>query len=232
MGRTTVITQPTYLPWLGYFEQIARADVFIFLDTVQFVKRSWHSRNRLKGFRDKPFWLTVPVQVKSQRTPLVKVRISPDRPQWRKKNLESIRVHLGKAPYLDSLFPFIEELIETDFELLIDLNIAMIKMFSEILSLKTKFMRASDLRAEGSRNKLLLNLCKLVGTEVYYTAFGSKDYMEKEENIFEENGVEVRYQMWQHPIYQQQGKTFVSHLSVVDALMNIGPESTRALLTD
>ena len=93
-----VVTQPTYLPWLGYFEQLARADVFVFLDTVQFARRSWQSRNRLKDSRDQSFWLTVPVTKQPRETALRDIRIHATE-NWADSHLSSLQYHLGKAPY-------------------------------------------------------------------------------------------------------------------------------------
>jgi WbqC-like protein family len=229
---TAVITQPTYLPWIGYFEQIARADVFVFLDTVQFVARSWHSRNRLKGTDGEPFWLSIPVAAHRRTARLMDIRISENQQRWRTKHLRSIRTHLGSAPYFKSLYPKVEEWISAEYEYLVDLNIAGIKMLSALLHLSPAFGRASELNVGGERTQLLVNLCKQLGANRYYSSAGSRAYMHAETHLFAEAGVEVVYQMWQHPIYPQHGTHFVSHLSVIDALMNIGPQATRSLIKD
>lgn len=228
MATTAVITQPTYMPWLGYFEQVARADVFVFLDSVQFVRRNWDSRNRLKGKDGRCMWLTVPVMAHRRSAPMSAIRISPDQPQWRKKHLRSIQVHLGAAPYFEPNFPYIGDWINGDHEHLADLNIAGIKLFARLLGLAPRFMRSSELNAQGDRTALLVNICKQVGADRYYSSFGAKVYMEKEEHLFAEAGIDLAYQTWEHPTYRQLGDDFVSHLSVVDALMNIGAAATRA----
>lgn len=228
--RTVVITQPTHLPWLGYFEQVARADVFVFLDTVQFVSRSWDCRNRLKGSDGQPFWLTVPVMAHSKTARFSEILISRDQLQWRRKHLRSIQVHLGSAPYFHSLFSRVEEWITGEYEYLVDLNIAGIKMFSELLNLSPHFVRASELNPEDHRTRMLVSLCKQVGANRYYSSAGSKAYIEEEKDLFADAGIEVFYQTWQHPIYMQRGAGFVSHLSVLDALMNIGAQATRSMI--
>ena len=231
-ARTAVITQPTYLPWLGYFEQIAKADVFVFLDTVQFLGRSWHSRNRLKGSDGQPFWLTIPVAAHPQTARLIDIRISADQRQWRTKHLRSIQTHLRSAPYFQHIFPKVEEWITGEYEYLVDLNVAGIRMASDLLELFPRFVRASELNPKGHRTSLLVSLCKQVGANRYYSSAGSKVYMEEENYLFAEAGIEVVYQDWQHPVYAQRGVDFVSHLSVVDALMNIGPQATLSLIKE
>lgn len=229
---TAVITQPTYLPWLGYFEQMARADVFVFLDTVQFLDRSWHSRNRLKGSDGRPFWLTIPVCAHPQTTPLRDIRISSDQSQWRKKHLLSIQMHLGSARYFSELFPRLQAWINTEYEYLVDFNISGIRMFAEWLRLKPRFLRASELHPQGQRTSLLVSLCQEVGAARYYSAAGARVYIDEERHLFESAGIEVAYQTWEHPIYQQRNTRlgFVSHLSALDVVMNIGLDSTRALI--
>ena len=141
MAGTVVITQPTYLPWLGYFEQMARADTFVFLDTVQFVPRSWQCRNRLRGANFQPFWLSVPVARHERETPLKDIRISADQPQWKDKHLRSIHHHLGATPYFTALFPEIKAWLMQEWQWLADLNIAGIYLMAGWLGLAPSFGR-------------------------------------------------------------------------------------------
>ncbi len=230
--RTAVITQPNYLPWLGYFEQIVRADVFVFLDSVQFIKREWQNRNRLKGQAGDPFWMVVPVQSHPQKTAIKNILIAKDQPRWRKKHLANISNALGRAPYFREIFPFVESWLNTDFDKLADLNIAGIKMFSELLELQPQFIRASELTVSGRKTELLLNICQEVDASDYYSSLGARVYMAPSEHLFQDADITLKYQTWTHPSYPQRGDNFLSHLSVIDALMNIGPEATRALITN
>jgi hypothetical protein len=227
---TAVVTQPTYLPWLGYFEQIAKADVFVFLDTVQFMTRSWHSRNRLKGSDGEPFWISVPVEAHAREARLLDIRISANQPQWAAKHLRSMQTHLGSRPYFGNIYPRLESWLMVDHGYLVDLNIKGIRMICELLELSPMFLRASELNAEGKRTQLLVNLCKKIGATRYYSSAGSRAYMEEEMQLFTEAGIDVVYQAWPHPVYPQCKPSFVSHLSVIDALMNIGPQATRSLI--
>jgi hypothetical protein len=230
MGRTTVITQPNYLPWLGYFEQIARADVLVFLDTVQYEKQEWQNRNRLKGTNGRPFWLTVPVEAHPLSTRLMDIRISSHQGQWRRKHLRSIETALGATPFFGLLFPLLQQWIEGDYEYLVELNTDGIKLISRLLGLSPLFIRASELRPEGEKSRLVLSLCQQVNTDRYYSSAGAKAYLDEDLHLFSEAGIQVTYQSWQHPIYTQPGESFISHLSAVDALMNIGPEATRSFI--
>lgn len=228
---TVVITQPTYMPWLGYFEQMAAADDFVILDTVQFTKQSWQSRNRIKGAGGAPLWLTVPIASHPLDTPIHDIRIAPTPPKWRRKHLKSIEASLNGAPYFHRVFPRIEAWLGMEFAHLVDLNVAGIKLFADLLGLAPRLHRASEMGVGGRRSHLLLDILDRLGADDYYASLGSQVYLEADRPLFEAAGIAIRYQDWEHPRYPQRGPGFVSHLSVVDALMNIGPDATRRLIT-
>ena len=227
LGKVAVITQPTYLPWLGYFEQFARADVFVFLDTVQFEGRSWQCRNRLKVPGGEPFWLTVPLASHARNTPIKDIVISPDQP-WSKNHLRTIQTALGGAPFYKETMGHIEQWLGSSHEKLADLNIAGIRMFSDLLGLQTRMLRASELEVTGARSELLLLICQAVGADQYYSAAGSRAYLDVD--LFAANGIGVTFQQWDPPTYSQRGEPFVSHLAALDAIMNIGPAAAAAML--
>ena len=225
---TAVVTQPNYLPWLGYFEQIIRSDIFVFLDTVQYERRAWQNRNRLKNYDDKPFWLTVPVVKHKQKTPINKINIINS--DWQSKHLYLMKTFLGHTKYFNKIYPIIECRIKNNYQLLSHLNIDLISDTCKILNIKTKFIRASELQPKGKRTELLVNICKLVGASHYYSSLGAKMYMEKDEHLFYDAGINLKYQTWDHPHYNQKGNNFISHLSALDAIMNIGPDQTSQLI--
>jgi WbqC-like protein family len=231
MPRTVVVMQPTYLPWLGYFELMAQADIFVFLDCVQFERRSWQSRNQLKNSNDETYWLTVPVASHPRTACISEIMLSPEWPQWRHKHLRSMQMSLGKASYYKSLFPDIEELMLRDHDRLTQLTVNGILLLAEYLQLKPQFILASELSPKGQKAELILDICKTLGAQRYYSAMGSKDYLEQEASSFISAGIELEFQHWVHPTYSQLGKHFVSHLSVIDVLMNAGPQVARSLLT-
>lgn len=224
---TAVIAQPTYLPWMGFFEQIARADVYVFLDTVQFERQSWQTRNRLKGTRGEPFWLSVPVAAHHLEDPLGSIRIAPREPTWRRKHLRSMEVALEKAPFFREIFPVVREVLERPHELLLELNIDFIRRVCGLLGLAPRLLRASELGVTGAKADLVLAICRALGVDGYYAAEGSRSYLEPALPRFEDAGIAVTFQAWLHPVYPQVGPGFVSHLSVLDALCNLGPGGVR-----
>lgn len=229
-GPTVVISQPTYLPWTGYFEQIARADVFVALDNVQFEPRSWQCRNRLRDKRGEPFWLSVPIAAHSRDATIRDVRIAGDQPGWRASHLNSITSSLGRAPFFDEIFPDLESWLTLDHEMLAELNVDGIRRVAESLGLAPEWTTSSHLPVSGAKGDLILDICRHLGASTYYTGAGSRAYLEPLVPRFRDAGIEVVFQDWVHPTYPQRGEGFVSHLSVADALMNVGPAAVRAMV--
>lgn len=227
------VNQPTYLPWLGYFELIARADHFVLLDTVQYAHHGWTNRNRIKGQDGRPVWLTVPVAHAPLDTAIKELRISddPSNWRWRKKHLGSISSFLGRAPFFAELWPDLSEIVATPWERLCDLNCALILHLMRLLGLDTPVVRASELGLPGHRTELLKNICLHFDAQTYYSPAGASAYLDKEQEILRNAGIALEYQAWQHPVYQQLYGEFLSHMSAIDALMNLGPMKTRALVS-
>ena len=115
------IMQPTYLPWAGYFEMISNVDLFIILDNVQFEKKSWQHRNRIRTSSGE-LLLTVPVNTVSKFSQLItEVQISRNT-NFVRKHLTSIRNSYSKTKYFDQLFPELEQILNSNQNLLLDLN--------------------------------------------------------------------------------------------------------------
>jgi hypothetical protein len=225
---TVAIQQPTYLPWLGYFEQIARSDVFVFLNCVQFERHSWQNRNRLRTVAGQPYFLTVPIERAPLETLIRDVSILRRNQTWVRKHLLSMQASLRHAPYYEKIRPIVERWIVHDVSLLADMNIALITDFVRLLGLKTKLVLASDLGVTGSKTDLVIDICRALNADHYYSAAGSAEYLDTAR--FAEHGMTVAFQDWAHPQYHQVGAGFVSHLSIVDALMNVGADETRRML--
>lgn len=126
-SKTIAIIQPVYLPWLGYFEQIARADHFVFYDDAQYTKQDWRNRNRIPGANG-PVWLTVPVQKAPLGARINEIEID-NRHYWAKKQLRSVEFTYRRAPYFARYFEMLQDILTQDWALLSDLDVALIKAF-------------------------------------------------------------------------------------------------------
>lgn len=222
-----VITQPTYLPWLGYFHLMAGADTFIFLDNVQFDKRSWQQRNRVKE-PGGAAWLTVPVRSKGGFHQLIK-DVEIDGQGWQKKHLNTVKHLYAKSPFKKNVVSFLENIYHNQFTLLSELNMTIIREMAGRLEISPRFLTASELRGLGKKVELLVDLCVKTGATHYLSGLAAKGYID-ENNLFEGLGIAVEYQDFPHPEYPQLHGSFISHLSIIDAVMNIGWEQTRKIL--
>ncbi len=220
------VMQPTYLPWLGYFELIDNCDLFVFLDDVQFVRKSWHQRNKIKN-REDELLLTVPVLSKGKHGQLIKDTLINNELPWRKKHLGSIRHCYQKAPFYNDYIGNLEEIYGKDYTYLPQLSIRLIELIKEGLGLKTKTILSSQLPAKGARTEKVINICKACNADVLYDAKGAKDILDLEE--FRKNNIEIIFQNYKHPVYNQQHGDFISHLSTLDLLFNMGVNSLAVI---
>lgn len=221
------IAQPTYLPWLGYFQQIAWADYFVFLDVVQFEKQSWQSRNRIRDLEGNLIWLSVPVADQGLNEPIRNIRIARQKSNWRRKHLNSIQTLLGKTPHIEQVTGLLEEIYNRDHEYLTDLNIDIIDTVCRQLGIPTKLLRASELPCQGRKADLLLSIIKYMGCDLYRANERSRGYLEPEMPRFSREGVSIEFQQWSQPNYQQKGTGFVPQLSWVDAVSYLGFNATK-----
>jgi len=229
--RLVAIHQPNFLPWLGWFDKLARADVLVLLDAVQFPRTgsgSWTNRVRmLVGGR--PAWVTAPViRADGGLLPINRMRVDASRP-WRKKLLRTVRMSYGRAPCFDEVFPTLSELIELPTARLAELNEAALHSIALRLRLDpAKMVRQSDLSARGSATELLIELTKAVGGTAYLAGGGAGGY--QDDAAFEAAGLTLVPQRFEHPRYPQMVEEHVPGLSIVDALMCCGWSGTAAFL--
>lgn len=229
MEKVVAIMQPTFLPWLGYFNLLSQADVFVFLDTVQFERRSWQQRNRIKTVLGEKI-ISVPVKKSGLRDQkIMDVKFADNWPHQRKKMVETLRINLMKTSFFSQYFDSFVEHLQKDVETLADLNISLVQWGCDELSIGTRMLKASDLGVPGKKERLLNNICLALSATTYLSPEGSKVYLGPGE-IFEENGIKIIFQRYPHPIYKQVFGDFISHLAFVDGLFNLGSTKLRSLI--
>lgn len=217
--------QPNYLPWLGFFHKMYTVDKFVILDNIQFTKNMFIQRNKIKTSNGE-LMLTVPVRVKIDT--LIKDVLIDNSQNWQKRHWLSIQYNYNKAQYWDYLSEELEEIYNKEWCKLFDLNMEIIKLIRNKLGINTKLIIASKLDLYlGKKTNLLINLCKYLNANTFFTGDGSRAYIDQEE--FDKNGIKLVFQNFNHPIYQQRLGTFLSHLSILDLLFNCGPYSLEIL---
>jgi len=209
--------QPAYLPWLGYFEKIASADIFIYLDTVQFEKNSYINRNKIKTPQG-PLWLTIPVKSKGNiNSNLLKTEIEEKIP-WRKKHIKSIKMNYSKALRYQERFSKIEEIVMKEESNLTEYCFQQLVFWIDELNIKTKVYRLSEIPIFSKKSELIFDLCKHYNAKYYLSGALGKNYLNKYDFI--KAGITVNYQDFKPKVYPQLWGKFVPFLSIVDWWLN------------
>ena len=223
---TVVVLQPGYLPWLGFFDQMRRADVFVYYDDVQYDTHGWRNRNRIKT-QHGPLWLTVPVRHSGLSKPRILDVTIDMRTSWAKKHIASIRQAYAAARFAKQYVPALEEVLSVSWERIVDLDLAVGGLLAEWLGVRPRVERASALGIGGGQTERLVNICRHFGATRYLSGSAARDYLDVA--LFESNGIAVEWQDFTHPVYRQLHGEFVPYMSTLDLILNCGEES-RAVL--
>jgi hypothetical protein len=222
--------QPHYLPWLGFFDKIARSDAFVYLDCVQFVTREFQNRNKIRTC-DGDMWLTVPVITKGKgHQPIGEVSIDNSLP-WPRQHLHSLRTWYGSAPFFKDHVAFFEAAYANHWDKLVDLNMHITGFFLEQLRIKTPVHRESQCGTSKTKTERIIELCKSLRADTYLSGAGGRNYLD--EGLFAEKGIKLVYQEFVHPHYHQQfmkdGGGFIPYMSIADLFFNEGNNSRKIL---
>lgn len=217
------VHQPHYLPWLGYFDKIAASDLFVLLDNVQYKKREYQNRNRIRT-RQGVKWLTVPVATAGkyeQTTGEVEIEGGTG---WREKHLETLRHAYSSAPHFKKAIEGLEELyMGREWTRLAELNAAMLAWFMKEMGIGTRVALESEIGTGGLSTERIVNICRAFGADVYLSGSGGRDYMD--EGLFEKAGLKLEYQKYEHPVYPQVHGGFEPFMGIVDLLFNAGKDA-------
>jgi WbqC-like protein family len=224
--KVVAIHQPNFMPWCGYFHKILSSDIFIIMDNVQYVKGSWINRVQIKT-QQGPFWVTIPVKLRGDHLKLINaIEICNDR-RWSERILKTFEQNYRQCVHWKSHMSFLQATFTTPWNTLMDINLHFLRYIYDYLGLNTKLVLLSSLGVNGSKSELIAKACRAVGGEVYLSGTQAREY--NDENIYQKYGVALVYQNFQHPVYPQAHGAFVPGLSVLDLLLNCGPESFKLL---
>jgi hypothetical protein len=227
-----VILQPSYIPWRGYFHQIQKADVFVFYDDVQYDRGGWRNRNRVKTANGS-VWLTIPVAKKGSvetGTPINAIRINWNRP-WTKSHWTTIRQAYAKAPFFETYRDLLEDIYGRQPELLVDFTMETTIEIARLLGLgDRRFIRSSQLNADGVKTDRLISILQQVGATHYISGPSARDYLE--EGKLADAGISLEYMQYAYQPYRQLHPPFDPQVSIIDLLMMAGPETPRFIWGD
>ncbi len=225
-----LITQSNYIPWKGYFDAISKVDLIVLYDEMQYTRRDWRNRNRIKtpsGLK----WLTIPVKAKGnyyQKINEIEVLDS----SWAEKHWKTLYHTYGKAPCFEQYASFVETLYERAAEcrLLSDVNYLFLSEISRLLGIDTQFAWSRDFELRGDKSERILNLCHDLGATDYYTGPAAKEYMDAE--AFRQQGVEIHWLDYSsYRPYPQLYGEFEHGVTVLDTLFMMGPEAKSCIFS-
>ncbi|OGR03656.1 MAG: hypothetical protein A2284_12210 [Deltaproteobacteria bacterium RIFOXYA12_FULL_61_11] len=222
--RVAAIHQPQYLPWLGYFDKLLAADVFVYLDDVQYVKNEWKNRNKIK-ITTGTTWLTVPVNYRFGQT-IREVTIAD--PDFGRRHCQALKTYYGRCPSFDEVYPAVEEVVRRPHPLLAELCIELTEVLLGFLGPAPPRLRSSTIEKREGPTTRLIDLCLAVQATHYLSGPAGRDYLDLDR--FTEAGLAVLFHEYEHPVYPQRWDAFVSHLAVIDLLLNVGAERSREVL--
>jgi hypothetical protein len=226
------IHQPNFIPWAGFFHKLLLSDVFVFFDDVQFPRgKSFGSRALIKTSTGEQ-WLTVPVLSKGDFLNFNEISISNET-NWSAKLLKTISFSYKKAPYFDLYYPSISNILDQKHSKLANLNIELITKIAELMNYDGSFAKSSQMgltvQESSGEEKILAILSELKATDyISGTGAGSQRFVRNES--FEKAGINLIWQSFNPPVYQQLYKTFIPNLSIIDILFNLGPLTKDAIL--
>lgn len=226
--------QPHYMPWLGYLDKMAKADLFVIMDDLQYEAQNFQNRQRLK-LQGGSVWLTVPLERGTQQDRVCDKRIDNSgsaKQHWQRRSWLTIEHNYRRAPYFERYAPALREVFTRSWESLLALDLHMLDLARTWFGITTPMIRASQLGLVGAKTDRLIAMCKAVGARCYLSGGGgSTDYLDSEQ--MGRAGVGLIWQHFRHPTYAQRyaGAGFTSHLGFLDLLFNCG-DASREILFD
>jgi len=225
MGKTVAIVQSSYIPWKGYFDLINLVDEFILYDDVQYTKRDWRNRNKIKT-PSGLMWLTIPVEVKGKFFQKINETVISD-PHWYKKHWKSIAYNYSNARYFSEYREIFEDLyLSCNEKYLSRVNYRFLSAICRLLGIDTKLCWSTDYDLSGGKTERLVSLCKQAEATEYLSGPAAKDYIDEE--LFRNEGMVIRYMDYSgYPEYNQLFPPFEHHVSIIDLIFNEGPDAAK-----
>ena len=222
---TVSILQSNYIPWKGYFDIIAKSDVFVIYDEVQYTKNDWRNRNKILTPHGTN-WLTIPVRVNNLDQKIFETKIASN--NWQKKHISSLQGNYTKANYFREYKERVFSMFENQSEYISEVNISFIKGICNLLDIKTQIIDSRELNLEGDRNMRLLEACKKLNANKYISGPAAKSYLDLD--LFNKEGIEVEWMNYSgYKEYKQVYEPFNHGVTILDLMFNLGPSSKSYL---
>lgn len=226
MYDIVTIHQPSYWPWLGLLDKIAKADLYVFLDNVLVSKGSFQYRN-IFNCEGKALFITLPVEIHIHQT-INELKFKNN--DWKTTHIEKLKNYYRRAPFFKEIYDSIAAVYEQDYEKPVDLLFETMAKSMQLLDIKTQIIRNSSLPSTGNKGDLVFDICKIVNAQKYLAGRGSYQYMQDVKDKFSDHRIEIIWQNFQHPVYlQYPNSVFLEGLSCLDLLFFNGIEGSREI---
>ncbi|TGC11562.1 WbqC family protein [Methanolobus halotolerans] len=213
------VHQPNYLPYLGFFDKMRESDIFIIYDDAQFNKGDFQHRNRIRIHHGSK-WLTVPVEKK--HVPINEIRILNNamvkNENWNNHHLSQIVDNYKKSACFADYFDGLSGIYQGEHKYLAELNMELIAFLNRSFDIYTKISYSSEAPSSFFSTQRLIELVQSVNGDTYLSGSAGRNYLDID--MFEACGIEVIFQDFKHPVYEQQYEGFVANMSAIDALFN------------
>jgi hypothetical protein len=226
--KRVAISQSNFIPWLGYFDLIRSVDVFVIYDVVQFTRRDWRNRNRIKTPKGAE-WVTVPVQAKGNYLASID-SIRVDGSDWIEKFQKTIHTNYARAKHYVAISASLFEILNRKHQFLHDLNLDLIRWVLNGLEIQTQVVSsARGLYESEDKNQRLIDICKSLEGTTYVSAPAATAYLDQQ--LFSGHGINLEiFKYPTYPSYEQIFEPYVENLSVIDCLMNVGWGGVKEML--
>jgi hypothetical protein len=227
-GKVCVISQPTFLPWLGWFDLVDQADIMVILDDVAFSKQSWQQRNRIRTARGLEF-LSVPIKSAGRLGQRID-ECELANHQFVRKMIASLHANYGRAPWADAISDLADVMTRTAASgKLVELNCALIDWIAARLEVKTPMLRASSLVAGGRRGEHVAAICETLAATDYLSPAGAESYLLEDHAAFDSRNIAVWIHVYEHPQYAQRHTPFMPYACSLDLIFNEGPNAPAVM---
>ena len=223
------ILQPNYIPWKGVFDLINQVDVFVFYDDVQYTKKDWRNRNKIKTPNGE-IWLSVPVLHKGKRYQNISDTKIDTSKNWQQKHYKSIEKSYQKAPYFNEYKYLLDDIyINNKWSNISELNVYSTKHIAKLLDIDVEWYLSSQLSCDGKKNgEKIINICKKLGCNYFINGPSSKSFMDQK--LFNEASITLEYMAYNYKAYKQLYPPFNHKVTIFDVIFNCGVEKAKELI--
>ena len=223
------ISQPTFFPWIGYFDIIDQVNIFVILDDVNFDYQSWQHRNNFitaEGL--KKFSIQV---VSGKKRGIIKNIKIKDNIFFQKKFEKFIYFNYKNSKYFENYFEELKKVIKKSLKnsSLLELNFNLICWINKILGVKTNIKKSSELNLNSKKVEKIIDICNSFDAREYLTTIGAKEYLYQKEYLFKNHNIKLIYHEYNHPKYNQNSEKFIKYASIIDLIFNEGKNSLEII---